>query len=124
MLTFLKAQASSLTATLVDYLTTWVCLKFLGFGVIAGSATGTVVGGCVNFYMGRRWVFNSVDKNIKGQALKYIMVWLGNLLIVTSGVYLLTHFFRIDAMISKILVSGLIGTVYNYVMQKQFIFTQ
>lgn len=124
MLTFLKAQTSSLTATLVDFTITWFCKHILGFWYVAGSVTGTVVGGCVNFYMGRNWVFNSKDKDIKLQILKYILVWCGNLLIVTTGVYILTHFFGIHYLLSKVLVSGLIGTVYNYVMQKQFIFTK
>lgn len=124
MLTFIKAQAASLTATLTDYLVTYVTVSLLGFWYIAGSITGTVVGGCVNFYMGRNWVFNSTKKDIKLQILKYILVWCGNLLIVTGGVYLLTHFLNINYMLSKILVSGLIGTLYNYFMQKQFIFIQ
>jgi len=124
MLTFIKAQASSLTATLVDYLVTWFCVSFLGLWYVAGSVTGTVVGGCVNFYMGRNWVFNATGKDIKFQILRYILVWCGNLLIVTTGVYILTHFLGINYLLSKILVSGLIGTIYNYFMQKQFIFTQ
>ncbi len=123
MLTFIKAQASSFTATAIDYITTWFCVSILGFWYVAGSVTGTVCGGIVNFYMGRNWVFNSTKKDIKSQILKYILVWCGNLLIVTSGVYILTHYIGINYMLSKILVSGLIGTVYNYFMQKKFIFT-
>lgn len=122
MLTFLKAQASSLTATLVDYFTTWLCIKIIGMWYVYGSVTGTVLGGCVNFIMSRNWVFNSTEKDIKPQILKYILVWCGNLLIVTSGVYILTHYLSIDALLSKVLVSGLIGTIYNYFMQKKFIF--
>ncbi|WP_199118790.1 GtrA family protein [Pedobacter sp. ASV28] len=124
MLTFLKAQASSLTATLVDYLITWFCVDMLGLWYVLGSIKGTVVGGCVNFYMGRNWVFNSTDKDIKLQILKYILVWCGNLVLITAGVYLLTHYLGFNYMLSKILVSGLIGTIYNYFMQKQFIFIQ
>lgn len=124
MATFIKAQASSLTATLVDYAITWLCVSVLGFWYVAGSVTGTVVGGCVNFYMGRTWVFNATAKDVKVQIVKYVLVWCGNLLIVTTGVYILTNYLGINYMLSKILVAGLVGTIYNYFMQKQFIFTQ
>ncbi len=122
MLTFLKAQASSLTATLVDYMITWFCVSVFGIWYVAGSVLGTVSGGVVNFYMGRNWVFNASNTELKSQILKYILVWGGNLLIVTSGIYLLTHYLNVNYLISKVIISGLIGTVYNYFMQKKFIF--
>lgn len=108
---------------MTDYLVTYVTVSLIGLWYLAGSITGTVVGGGINFYMGRNWVFNSTQKSIRSQVLKYILVWCGNLFIVTVGVYLLTHFGNVHYMLSKIIVSGLIGTMYNYFMQKQFIFT-
>jgi putative flippase GtrA len=121
--TFVKAQISSLTASFLDFLTTLVCKQVLNFGVITGSATGTIVGGIVNFLIGRNWVFDSSEGRIQNQAVKYFLVWLGNLILTTSGVYSVTHFFHLsNYVISKIIVSCIIGVPYNYLMQKKFVF--
>jgi putative flippase GtrA len=120
---FLKAQISSLMASLLDFLTTLVCKQVLNFGVIAGSATGTIVGGIVNFLIGRNWVFESSGGKIGNQALKYFVVWSGNLLLTTTSVYLFTHFLHINNyVISKVIVSCIVGVPYNYMMQKKFVF--
>ncbi|WP_188626000.1 GtrA family protein [Pedobacter quisquiliarum] len=123
MATFLKAQVSSLSASILDFLTTIVCKHVLNFGVILGSGTGTTVGGIANFLIGRSWVFGSNQGKIQNQAFKYFIVWFGNLILTTSGVYLVTHYFQLsNYVIPKILVSGVIGVPYNYLMQKKFVF--
>lgn len=122
MLTFIKAQASSFTASVTDYFITWLCVSVFGIWYLAGSMIGTIAGGTVNFLIGRNWVFDAKQKDVKRQIVKYLTVWCGNLLIVTTGVYLLTHFLNVNYMLSKIIVSGLFGTIYNYLMQKKFIF--
>lgn len=122
MKVFFKAQAASLLASIADFLTTLVSVQLLGVWYIAGSITGTIAGGWVNFMIGRRWVFQSGAQNIHKQALKYLLVWAGNLLLVTTGVFLLTHVAGFDYIFSKILVSLLVGSIYNYLMQKRFVF--
>jgi len=122
MITFIKAQASSLTASATDFLITALSVSILGWWFVAGSMIGTVSGGIVNFYINRNWVFNAGFKNIYPQIIRYILVWLGNLLLVTLFVYLITHFFNLNYLLSKIAVSIVMGLSYNYYMQKQFIF--
>jgi len=124
MITFFKAQASSLIASATDFLITALTVSFFGWWFVAGSITGTVSGGFVNFYINRNWVFKAGLKNIYPQVIRYILVWVGNLLLVTSFVYLLTHFFYLNYLLSKIAVSIVMGLSYNYYMQKQFIFPQ
>jgi putative flippase GtrA len=119
---FLKAQAASLFASTVDFLTTLVSVQVLGAWYLTGSVTGTIAGGWVNFSVGRRWVFKSGSQNIHKQAIKYLLVWAGNLLLVTIGVFLLTHVAKFNYIFSKILVSLLVGSTYNYLMQKRFVF--
>lgn len=124
MLQFLKAQASSLTASAADFLVTLAAVNLFGLWYLAASITGTIVGGIINFSINRHWVFAANTKAIKWQVLRYILVWLGNLALVTAGVYLLTNFFHLNYMLSKVLVSVTVGTSYNYIMQKQFIFSR
>ncbi|WP_131536607.1 GtrA family protein [Pedobacter nototheniae] len=122
MLTYLKAQASSITASLLDFLVTIAGVNLFGLWYLAASITGTVAGGIFNFSVNRKWVFSASSQNIKPQIIKYILVWCGNLLLVTGGVYVLTQFFSLNYVLSKVLVSVVIGSSYNYIMQKQFIF--
>jgi len=123
MLRYFKAQASSLTATAVDFLVTLLVANFFSSWYLTASIIGTVSGGMVNFYINRFWVFDAASKALKWQALKYILVWVGNLILVTLGVYFFTHFFNINYMLSKVFVSISVGISYNYYMQKLFIFS-
>ena len=121
MATFLKAQASSLTATSVDYIVTFLLKEWLQWHMLA-SILGTVSGGIVNFTMNRSWVFKAGDKKVESQALKYILVWIGNLVLVTTGVFILTKWGGLDLMVAKIIVSLIVGFFYNYFLQKKFVF--
>nr|WP_199081360.1 GtrA family protein [Pedobacter sp. ASV19] len=122
MATFLKAQVASLSASIFDFLTTLVCTQYLHFWYVLGSATGTTVGGIINFTMGRHWVFSAADGKVHHQIFKYVLVWTGNLILTTSGVYLVTHYLTINYILSKILVTCTVGVTYNYLMQKKFVF--
>lgn len=122
MATFVKAQVASLSASIIDFLTTLVCTQVFHFWYVVGSVAGTTVGGAVNFMMGRNWVFGTTARNIKVQILKYVLVWAGNLILTTAGVFLVTHYLHLNYMLSKIIVSGTVGTGYNFLMQKKFVF--
>lgn len=123
MFTYLKAQASSLIASATDFGITILTVNLFGWWYLAASITGTVAGGAVNFYVNRKWVFESRSNAIKWQMLKYILVWIGNLAIVTAGVFILTHFFNLNYVLAKVISSVLTGISYNYIMQREFIFT-
>jgi len=123
MFTYLKAQGSSIIASAIDFGVTVLAVNLLGWWYLAASITGTVSGGVVNFYVNRKWVFESQSTAIKWQILKYILVWAGNLAIVTTGVFVFTHFFNLNYVLAKVLSAVLTGISYNYIMQKQFIFS-
>jgi putative flippase GtrA len=123
MLTFLKAQASSLMASATDFGITIIAVNFFGLWYLAASIIGTISGGVVNFFVNRKWVFQSRSKEVRVQVFRYILVWAGNLAIVTAGVYVFTHFFNLNYVLAKVLSSVLTGISYNYIMQRQFIFT-
>jgi putative flippase GtrA len=122
MFTFLKAQASSLIATVVDFLVTILLKEVLGVWYLAASITGTICGGAANFLLGRNWAFSSTEDKVEGQALRYIMVWLGNLALNAGGVYFFTGVIKLELWISKVMVSLIVGIGYNYVLQKIFVF--
>lgn len=122
MATFVKAQVASLSASIIDFLTTLVCTQVFQLWYVLGSVLGTTAGGIVNFMMGRNWVFGSKERSIHLQIIKYILVWAGNLALTTAGVYLVTHYLHVNYILSKIAVSLTVGTGYNFLMQKKFVF--
>ena len=122
MATFIKAQAASLTATFVDFSVTVILKEWAGSWYLLASVLGTISGGVVNFTMNRRWVFSARDKKMYSQAVKYVMVWIGNLVLVSAGVFFLTHYGGISYLVSKIAVSVIVGFFYNYTLQKRFVF--
>lgn len=124
MITFAKAQATSFTASVVDYLITILCVEVLGMFYFFGSATGTIAGGAVNFSLARRWVFRSTGEDRRLQILYFVIVWLGYLFLITNGVYLLTHFLEWNYLVSKVIVSLVLAFCYNYPIQKSFVFAK
>ncbi|MEO7530907.1 MAG: GtrA family protein [Sediminibacterium sp.] len=122
MATFIKAQAASLTATVVDFSVTILLKEVFHCWYLLASILGTVSGGVVNFAMNRSWVFRANDGKIHHQAIRYVLVWIGNLVLVSGGVFLLTNYGGISYVISKISVSLIVGFFYNYILQKRFVF--
>lgn len=120
--TFLKAQVSSMISTLADFLSTLFLTEVIGIWYLVSSSMGMVIGGCVNFFIGRNWVFNAKKSRRITQAQKYIMVWISSLILNTSGVYLFTDVFRIHYIISKSLITVLIGVFFNFHFQRSFVF--
>jgi putative flippase GtrA len=124
MKTFARAQIASLVASLVDFWVTIILKEWMGFWYVAASATGTTLGGVTNFVIGRQWVFKSFNRQAEIQLLRYILVWLGYLILTTSGVYLLTHYTPMTYLISKVIVSLFMAISYNYPLQKKFVFSK
>lgn len=124
MLTFVKAQASSLAASTIDFLTTAFCVEVLGMQAVWSSATGTIIGGITNFTMGRHWAFSARSGKVALQMYRYILVWIGNLILNTGGMYAATKYIHTNYLLAKVCVSLIVGIGYNYTLQKYFVFKQ
>jgi putative flippase GtrA len=129
MITFTKAQLASLLATGVDFLVTFVLLRWAGIPPVAASVrvtfygvTGTLCGGFTYFMIGRNWVFNAQEKKWMAQVNRYVLVWIGNLALNASGLYLLTRYTGIQPMMAKVITATLVAVIYNYTLQKRFVF--
>jgi putative flippase GtrA len=122
MYTFAKAQIASFVASMADYFITILGVEVFGFWYVAGSSIGTIIGGMTNFSLGRHWVFRGGERERRIQLVRYFLVWLGYLLLATSGVYLFTHFSGFNYIISKITVTLFLAIAYNYPLQKRFVF--
>lgn len=122
MTTFLKANVASLIASLCDYLVTIIFTQFLKIDPVQSSIMGTVIGGIVNFLIGRHWVFKSSTAPLFHQGKKYFLVWIGNLLLNALGVYLLIRIAGVYYIVSKVVTSITVAVAYNYPIQKRYVF--
>jgi len=120
--TFIKAQTSSIISTLIDFSVTVIFKEFFKFWYLIAIIAGTFAGGATNFALGRHWVFDAKGKKMHRQIIKYIITWLGNLLLTTLGVFIVTHYIGLSYIISKVIVAVFVGVGYNYMLQKKFVF--
>ena len=122
MITFTKAQLTSILATGVDFGITFLLLRIAGVPIVACGATGTLCGGVTHFLVSRNWVFNAQEGKWAAQLNRYVLVWIGNFLLNVSGLWLLTHFTGINDMLAKVITAVTVAVCYNYVLQKRFVF--
>jgi putative flippase GtrA len=120
--TFTKAQMASLIASSVDFFVTWLLVKQLQAPAIPGSVTGTICGGVTHFTISRNWAFSAQEKKWTGQLSRYIPVWIGNLILNASGLWLLKDVVGLPFWPAKIVTAIGIAVFYNYVLQKRFVF--
>jgi putative flippase GtrA len=121
MFTFLKANIASLVASACDYLVTIIAVQFFSVNVVIAGITGTVCGGIIHFIMGRHWVFVANKTKASGQVKKYLFVWLGNLVLNATGMYIFTKL-GVNYIVTKVVTSILVAVAYNYPVQKGYVF--
>jgi len=119
---FLKAQAASLTGSAVDFLVTIGLVEGLRVWPVAATMLGNVAGGITNFYLGRHLVFKVSHQQVASQSVRYALVWVGSLLLNGGGMYLLTSVAHANYLLSKVVVSLLVGFCFNYPLQLYFVF--
>jgi len=122
MVTFFKANLASVIASACDYLVTIMAVQLLGMDVVVAGITGTITGGIINFWIGRQWVFSAVESKAHRQAVRYGIVWLGNLLLNATGMYVFTKLAGLYYMTAKIITSLVVAIFYNYPLQKRYVF--
>lgn len=122
MKTFIKINVASLSASFCDYMATIILVKFFKTDPLFGGVAGTVFGGIVNFLMGRYWVFRANKSTIRLQGKRYFITWTGNLILNSFLLYLLIKIFKVQYLIAKIITSVLVALLYNYHLQKRYVF--
>jgi putative flippase GtrA len=122
MITFLKTQTASIIGSIADFLLTILVVEQFHSWYLAGNFAGNICGAAVQFLLCRDWVFSSATGRLNLQVIKFIGVWIGNLLLSVTGVYLLTHFAGFNYIVSKLIISGILGVSYNYLLLKKFVF--
>jgi len=134
--TFIRAQFSSQIASITDFLVTVLLGVLLNVYYVTATFIGSVCGGIVNCAINYKWTFKAQGVKKKYVVIKYILVWCGSIFLNTYGTFLLTeflskftwlqellgHFFDDIFIVSKAVVSLLVGWTWNYHMQRLFVY--
>ena len=140
---FLRAQFSSQLASITDFSVTIILANTIITKSSSGDnyyvyATflGALCGGVVNCMINYKWTFKTNSVKKRYVAIKYILVWIGSIILNTYGTYLSTellktwgalqeflgHFFDDVFIVCKLIVSLLVGFLWNYNMQRLFVY--
>lgn len=122
LLVFAKAQASAQLATLVDYGLSLLLAEVFGVYYVVATVIGAFTGGLVNCIVNYRWVFGADGQKKKYVAAKYLMVWIGSILLNTLGTYLLTEYSGQHFIITRAIVSIGVAVLWNYQLQRLFVY--
>jgi putative flippase GtrA len=120
--TFSKSQVSSLTASAVDYGTLFLCTEVFHVWYVIAVAAGAFLGAVFNFFINRHWSFQAAHRAFGPQAGRYALVSTGSLLLNTCGVYLVTEYAKVHYAISVVIVSLLVGFLFNYPLHRYYVY--
>jgi len=136
--TFLRAQFSSQISSWTDFLVSIICVNL--FGIFYGNATliGNVTGGLLNCYINYKWTFKAKGINVTHVLIKFVLVWLVSIFLNRQGTILFTeivmkwvHINKLPDLVvenvfllPKIVVSIVVGLVWNYPMQQIFVYKE
>jgi putative flippase GtrA len=123
MHTFIKSQAALIAGSLADFLLTILLVESFHCWYVTGNAAGNIAGAIAQFILSRNWVFaQSTQKKIPLQVIKFVLMWVGNIALAALGIYLLTNYLHLHYLLSKLIVSVLLGVSYTYLVSKKFVF--
>ena len=133
---FIRAQFSSQAARFTDFTITIILAKVFGLYYVWATLIGSICGGIVNCIVNYKWTFKSTDCKKTHVFFKYVLVWIGSILLNTWGTYamtetiskspwvqnLLKHYIDDVFVFSKVVVSIIVGFFWNYNMQRVFVY--
>lgn len=134
--TFLRAQFSSQVSSWFDFLVSILCVNLFNWYYGLSTLIGNISGGLLNCYINYKWTFKANGQSIKYVLIKYVLIWLGSIFFNTQGTILFTEYVMKyipkealpDILVNniflvpKIVVSIIIGWVWNYNMQRIFVY--
>jgi putative flippase GtrA len=119
---FIKTQAVLIAGSLVDFLVTFLLADVFNCWYVTSNATGNITGAIAQFILSRTWVFTAARQPVPAQLIRFVMMWTGNIALSALGVYLITHYIQLHYLLSKLIVSVLLGVSYTYLLSKKFVF--
>jgi len=118
--TFARSVATSIFSTAVDFATLLGLTQVVDYRI--ATAIGTIVGFLTNFTINRYWAFEASQGALHWQFVRVLPVQAGSTLWQTLGMWLAVGTIGLQLVFAKITVSALVYLVWNYPMNRYFVF--
>jgi putative flippase GtrA len=121
---FLRHQAASIAATVVDFGTMTTLVELAHLQPAVATLFGALLGACLNFYLNRRFTFRTeASGSAVPEALKYASVSGASALLNAAGEYAGTVWLRAPYLIVRLVVAVAVSIGWNFPMHRSFVFT-
>ena len=117
-----RHQIAGTIAFLVDFVVFVILTDLFHLWYVPATALGALVGAVLNFTLSTSWAFSGSKNSLKNQMFKYVLVSSGSIILNTLFVYLITDFLNFDEKLSKLITAVLIGSIYNFLLMRNFVF--
>ena len=126
LFTFSKAQLAAFSGGMFDYLIMILLTEFAHIHYTYSIVISGILGAYINFKVNKVWTFQSKDytytSSTRTQIIKFSIVVLNSVFMKASGTYLFTTYIKTDYYISRLFVDGFVSLVFNYNLQKYWVF--
>lgn len=133
--TFVRSSISSQISSWTDMAVSFAMFKWvLGIAWLS-TAIGAICGGIVNCIIGYKFTYHADGVSKRAVGVKFAMVWLGSLILNSSGTELLTRLleswtwlesigFSADGCFAaaRLIISLVVSLAWNFVLQRHFVF--
>ena len=109
-------------ASIVDFAVSLLLAEVCNIWYVTATFLGALSGGITNCVSNYKWVFENEGLKKRNVAYKYFLVWTGSILLNTGGTYLLTEISGQYFIYAKLLVSVMVGLLWNYQLQRFFVY--
>jgi putative flippase GtrA len=120
--TLVRHQLGAAAATAVDFATMILLVERLGLTPVAGTAVGASVGAVTNFLLARTWIFRRHSGHWATQGMRYVLVSVASAGLNVLGEHLLHDVARVQYVGARVLVSVAVSLLWNFPMQRHFVF--
>ena len=126
ILVFTKAQVSSFAGGIVDYSVMIFFTEIFHLHYTLSIVIGGVFGAIVNSLLNKRWTFYSKEHwyRVSGrkQLLRFVLMAVNSIFLKAIGTYFITSLIKTDYKISRIILDLTISMIFNYNLQKNWVF--
>jgi putative flippase GtrA len=119
-----RHQIASILSTAVDFGTMTLVVELAGASAVVGTLLGASLGALTNFQLGRHWTFGATQSPVAGQALRYALVSGGSAGLNALGEHGLHDRLGLNYLLARVLVAVLVSLLWNFPLQKRFVFRQ
>lgn len=133
--TFLRSIVSSQAASWVDMGLSFALFAWVHLAPWLATAIGAFSGGVINCVINYKFTFHAQGCPWKAVVVKYVMVWIGSLLLNSYGTHLLYYLlsnwhwleevgFRPDGYFAaaRLTTSLIVSWAWNFVLQRHFVY--